>query len=378
MKAWPTFSGFPLLYFLLEQFHFWSPAASGNSDLILRALLAGLTAVALARLSSPKIIRMLRGRKITEPSKGFTGLNPPSKQGTPILGGLIILLASTLATLLWCDLANPYLHVVLGWGLAYAFLGFLDDWSKLRPDRRGLGLTQLQKYGIQILLASLLAALFLSEAYLPVKRFVAGTLSLPFSADWRWDLSWGYAAVIILFLVYSPNAVNITDGMDGLATFPVMLLSISLAILACLEGHPAGAALFRLEYLPQCAELAIYLAALLGACGTFLWYNAHPASIFMGDTGSMALGGILGVIAVLLKQEVFFLLAGGLFVLETASSFLQNYIGVGLFGRRLFFRAPLHDHWLYQGMSESKITIRLWLVALLFTLAGLATLPFRL
>ncbi|MBI2192383.1 MAG: phospho-N-acetylmuramoyl-pentapeptide-transferase [Planctomycetes bacterium] len=349
-----------------------------HDGLLLRALLAALTAALLGLVAAPKLIRRLKARKVTDPSKGYTGLNPASKQGVPILGGLIILAALYLSALLWCDLTNRMVQVALVWGLGYAALGFLDDWSKIRPDQRGLGLNQPQKYAVQFLLALLLGVLFLSQAYLPVERAVAGSLYLPFTSIWRWNLSWGYLAVIVFFLIYAANAVNITDGMDGLATFPAMLLAAVLGLAAFILHSPATASSFRFEPVPGSGECVVLLAALLGACGAFLWYNAYPATIFMGDTGSIALGGILGTVAVLLKQEILFLIVGGVFLIETASSFLQTYVGVGLLGRRLFFRAPLHDHWLYQGLSESKVTLRLWLLSLLFAILGLAALELRL
>lgn len=346
-------------------------------DLAGRSLLAALTAAALGALLFPWAIRHLRKWKMVEPTKGIAGLDPTSKKGVPIMGGVVLLLAFYAASLLWCDLSNSFVQVSLGWSLAFAVLGFVDDWEKVRPAKRGIGLSQPQKYAVQIVLTALLAWLLFSEAYLPISRTVAQTLYLPFNANWHWDLSWGFLLVLFLFFIFTSNAINIMDGLDGLVTFPVMLVAGVLAVMAWGVGDEPAAAAFGFPYLPGSSELAVLLVGLLGACGAFLWHNAFPATIFMGDTGAMALGGLLGTIAILLRQEVLFLIAGGVFVIEAGSSAIQNYIGVGILGRRLFFRAPLHHSLLYRGVSEPKVTVRFWLLAVVFAALALFTLEMR-
>jgi len=230
---------------------------------------------------------------------------------------------------------------------------------------------------VQVLLAGLLSLLVLSETLLPIGAPATRAFPLPFcSVTWILPV-WASLFVISGFLIFSANAVNIADGMDGLVTVPVMLTAAVLALLAGILDEPGLAEAFRLPALPESRELIVFLGALFGACGAFLWFNAFPASIFMGDTGSLALGGILGATAVLLRQELLFLVAGGVFVLEGLSSCLQSYLGVGLLGRRLFFRAPLHHNMQYKGACEPKVVTRFWILAAFFAALALLALELR-
>jgi phospho-N-acetylmuramoyl-pentapeptide-transferase len=355
----------------------WLGDPLGPHALLVRAFLAVCVAAVVARMAVPVTIQALLRRHLTEPTRDIKGLDPSSKKGTPIMGGLAILIALFSAVFLCCDFLNPFVAVVSGFGLAFGLIGFADDCAKLGAKRRGVGLSQKQKYLAQILLALILVLLVLSEAYLPVTAPTTRAFYLPF-CPYTWiPPLWLCLFLIPVFLIFTANAVNITDGLDGLVTFPVMLAAVVLAVLACLQGFPAAAEVFHFQALAGSQELVVFFGALLGACGAFLWFNAFPASIFMGDCGSLALGGILGTAAAILGQELVFLVAGGLFVLEGLSSCLQSYLGVGLLGRRLFFRAPLHHNWLYQGVSEPKVTVRFWLVALFCALLALLSLEFR-
>ena len=366
-----------MLYYLLAGHPEWFGAPDSARMLLVRAFLAAGLAAAVGRIAIPITIRLLLRRGLTEPTRDILGLDPSSKKGVPILGGVAILAALFVSVLFCCEFLSPAIIVVSGYGLAFGAIGFADDAAKLRKDKRGVGLSQKQKYLAQAVLAGLLALLLLSEAYLPIRAPATRAFALPFCSH-TWVLPvWAGLIVVPGFLIFSANAVNITDGMDGLATVPVMLAAAALALLAGLLGEPGLAGAFHLQALPECRELIVFLGALIGACGAFLWFNAFPASIFMGDTGSLALGGILGATAVLLRQELFFLVAGGVFVLEGLSSCLQSYLGVGLLGRRLFFRAPLHHNWQYQGASEPKVVARFWLLAMFFAALALLALELR-
>ena len=366
-----------MLHFLIRSL-LDSPAdISSVHLLVLRGLLACCTAGIFGWFAVRYLISFLVSKQVTETSKDFAGLNPRSKKGTPTMGGVGILVAMYGSVILWCDLTNPFVHLVGLCGLVFGALGVVDDFSKFTDRLKGLGLSQRKKYVIEFGLSLALALLLLSGVCLPIGREALALFYVPFT---KGSVSVGpalYLLIIIPFFVFCSNAVNITDGLDGLAIFPVICLAVVLALLAAIVGLPASAGLLHFTHLPGAAELAVFLAALIGASGAFLWFNAYPASIFMGDTGALALGAMLAATALVIKQEILFLIAGGLFVVEALSSGLQFYIGLGLLGRRLFFRAPLHHSWQYQGLCESKVAVRFWIIAMFLGACSLASLGFR-
>ncbi len=342
-----------------------------------RSMGAVVTALAVSLVFGPWVIRLLRRHGARDQGRTFGGLNVASKEGTPTMGGLLMLGSLFAAALLWCDLSNQQVRIVLAAALYFGGIGAFDDLLKIRHRSNERGLARHWKYAAQIAFGALVGVLYLTEPSSPYDLRVARTLVLPLSSKGIY-LGWGYMLFVIVFMVLASNSVNLTDGLDGLAIVPAMLVAGVLGVFAFVVGSDAATArdlLFR--YLPGCGELVVFCAALLGAGAGFLWFNCHPASVFMGDTGSLALGGILGTLALLVKQEVVFFIAGGVFVVEAGSSFLQDYVGLKLLGRRIFFRAPYHHSLMHQGYGETKVVTRFWILAAIFAVMALATLKLR-
>lgn len=347
-------------------FGFWS----------FRSMGAFVTALAVGIVFGPWIIHLLRRHGAREQGRTFGGLAVASKEGTPTMGGILILASLFAASLLWCDLANQQVRIVLAAALYFGAIGAFDDALKIRHRSSERGLPRHWKYAAQIAFGGLVGVLFLTEPSSPYDLRVARTLTLPL-----WNkgiyLGYGYIAFCVVFMVLASNSVNLTDGLDGLAITPAMFVAAVLGVFALVVGDPELAKELRFRHLPGCGELVVFASALVGAGAGFLWFNCHPASVFMGDTGSLALGGILGVLALLVKQEVVFFIAGGIFVVEAGSSFIQDYIGLKLLGRRIFFRAPYHHSLMHQGYSETKVTVRFWIISAIFAVMALATLKLR-
>ena len=341
-----------------------------------RSMGAVVTAFAVSLLLGPAIIRLLRRWGACDPGREFGGLNVISKEGTPTMGGLLILVGLFAAALLWCDLASQHVRIVLCAALYFGSIGALDDLLKIRRRSNEHGLSRHWKYAAQIAFGVLVGVLFLNGWTSPYDPQVARTLTVPFYREGIY-LGWGYLAFITVFTVLASNAVNVTDGLDGLAIMPVMLVAAVFGVFAYVVGDPEQARSLLFRHLPGCGELVVFCCALIGAGVGFLWFNSHPAAVFMGDTGSLALGGILATLAFLTRQEIVFFVAGGIFVVEAGSSFIQDYIGLKLLGRRIFFRAPYHHSLLHQGYSETKVTIRFWIISGIFAVMALATLKLR-
>jgi len=341
-----------------------------------RSMGAVVTGLAVSLLFGPWIIRLLRRFGARDQGRDFGGLNVASKEGTPTMGGLLILAGLFVASLLWCDLANQQVRIVLCAAFYFGSIGALDDLLKIRRRSNERGLSRHWKYAAQIAFGALVGVLFLAPWSSPYDPDVACTLTVPL---WHRGISlgWAYFAVIVVFIVLASNSVNITDGLDGLAIVPSMLVAAVLGVFAYVVSDRALAPALRFPTLLGCGELTVFCCALIGAGAGFLWFNSHPASVFMGDTGSLALGGVLGTLALLTKQEIVFFVAGGIFVVEAGSSFIQDYIGLKLLGRRIFFRAPYHHSLLHQGYSETKVTIRFWIISVIFAVMALATLKLR-
>ncbi len=344
-----------------------------------RAMGAAVTALAVSLLLGPHIIRLLRRAGARDQGRTFGGLNVASKEGTPTMGGLLILAGLAAAALLWCDLANQQVRIVLAAALYFGAIGAFDDILKVRHRSNERGLARHWKYAAQIAFGVLVGALVLSTDSSPYDDpRVARTLTVPLSSQGLY-LGWGYFFFAVVFMVLSSNSVNLTDGLDGLAIVPAVFVAGVLGVFAAIVGDKDLHAALKLgfNYLEGCSELVVFCAALAGAGAGFLWFNCHPASVFMGDTGSLALGGILGTLAILVKQEIVFFIAGGIFVVEAGTSFIQDYIGLKLLGRRIFFRAPYHHSLMHQGYSETKVTVRFWIISAIFAIMALATLKLR-
>lgn len=332
-----------------------------------------VTAAIWVFLFGPAIIRSLRIRQ----GKGqpIRADGPQShlltKKGTPTMGGLMVLTGLVISTLLWADLSNRYVWIVLGVTLSFGLVGFYDDFLKVtRSTTAGFG-------GRQRLLIEFLVGAF--ATYLIVQageRPFSTSLTIPFFKDLLIDLGWFFIPFGAFVVVGSGNSVNLTDGLDGLAIVPVMIAAASFGFIAYLVGNAVFADYLQINFVGGTGELAVLCGALLGASLGFLWFNAPPASIFMGDTGSLALGGMLGAIAVAVKHEIVLAIVGGLFVLEAVSVIVQ-VTSFKLTGKRVFRMAPIHHHFEQLGWTESQVVVRFWIISVMLALLGLATLKLR-
>ena len=332
-----------------------------------------ITALIISFVVGPSLIRHLKSRQ--NGGQPIRDDGPEShllsKKGTPTMGGLLILLAMSGATLLWADLTNGYIWATLGITICYGTIGFLDDYIKVsRRDSRGLPVKL--KLILQVVIAA--ATAFWIMTLLPDP--FSSTLAVPFFKNVLIDLGWFFAVFAVLVMVGASNAVNITDGLDGLAIVPVMIAAGVFALIAYLAGNSVFSNYLQLHYVPGSGELAVFCGALVGGGLGFLWFNAPPAKVFMGDTGSLSLGVALGAVSVVTKHELVLAIVGGLFVLETVSVIVQ-VVSYKLTGKRVFRMAPLHHHFEQKGWAEPTIVIRFWIIALILALLGLATLKLR-
>jgi phospho-N-acetylmuramoyl-pentapeptide-transferase len=352
-----------------------------------RTAVASLTALVLSLLLGPWVIERLRDMQVKQYIREEGPKAHQKKAGTPTMGGVLIVATIVIPTLLWVDLRNPYVLLALGATLAFGAIGFTDDYNKV-VRRRNLGLTAKVKFGLQVFTCVLVGVTLLD---LQSRGAYSTQLSVPFfkrlhpnlvidsllGHDYFWTLAYvPFVLFLVLVIVGCSNAVNLTDGLDGLAIGCVLVSSVALTILTYVSSHAKFAEYLEIQKIPDAGELVIFCGALVGASLGFLWYNAHPAEMFMGDVGSLALGGAIGVVAVIIKQEILLLSIGGVFVLEALSVIIQ----VGSFkltGKRVFRMAPLHHHFELIGWSESKIIVRFWIVALVFALFSLTTLKLR-
>ena len=334
---------------------------------------ATITALILSLMFGPMMIRWLK----TNQGEGqpIRDDGPEShlitKVGTPTMGGLLILGAFAMSTILWMPLSNPYLWPVLAIALSFGVIGSVDDWMKLRR-RSHNGMSARMKLGLQ-LLASFFVTLVLIELSPDQLRY---GIAVPFFKDNLLTMGLLYVPFAMLVIVGSSNAVNLTDGLDGLAIVPVMIVAACFGLIAYLVGNSNFSAYLQINYVPGTGDLAVMCGALIGAGLGFLWFNAPPAKVFMGDTGSLALGGGLGAIAVATRHELVLAITGGLFVVETLSVILQ-VASFKLTGKRIFLMAPLHHHFERKGWAESTIVIRFWIIAAVLALAGLSSLKLR-
>jgi phospho-N-acetylmuramoyl-pentapeptide-transferase len=377
-----------MLYYLL--YHVLQPYFSPLNVfryITVRTAYASLTALVLCLLLGPWVIRKLRELQIGQYIREEGPESHQAKSGTPTMGGVLIILAVVIPTLLWADLRNPFVWLALGATLSFAAIGFADDFNKV-VRKRSLGLTGRTKMFLQILTAFGVGVVLL---LLKAGGVYSTELIMPFFKNLRPDLVisplltnhylWPVAFLpflifLVLVIVGSSNAVNLTDGLDGLAIGCVLIAGAALTALTYITSHGRFANYLDLQHMPSVGELTVFCGAMVGASLGFLWYNAHPADVFMGDVGSLSLGGALGVVAVIIKQEILLVFVGGVFVLEALSVILQ----VGSYrirGKRIFKMAPLHHHFELSGWSESKIIVRFWIAALVFALFSLTTLKLR-
>ena len=333
---------------------------------------ATITALLISLLCGPAMIRWLKDHQAEgQPIRSDGPETHLAKIGTPTMGGLLILGAFVFSTLLWMPLSNPYLWPVLTVAVAFGAVGSVDDWMKLRR-RSHHGMSGRMKLVLQLLVAFVVTLVFI-ELSPPQLRY---GVAIPFLKDSLVPLGLLYVPVAMLVRVGASNAVNLTDGLDGLAIVPVMIVAACFGLIAYLAGNVNFAGYLQINYVPGTGDLAVMCGALLGAGLGFLWFNAPPARVFMGDTGSLALGGALGAMSVATRHELVLAITGGLFVLETLSVILQ-VVSFKLTGRRIFLMAPLHHHFERKGWAESTIVIRFWIISVVLALAGLSSLKLR-
>jgi len=337
----------------------------------LRTILGVLTALVISFMIGPAMIRRLGRYKIGQTVRDDGPESHLSKAGTPTMGGALILVAVGISTLLWADLSNRYVWVVLLTTLSFGVVGMYDDYKKLvLKDARGL--PARWKYFWQSVFGGAAAYTLYVTAALPAET----QLLMPFFKDAVIDLGPWFMLLAYLVIVGSSNAVNLTDGLDGLAILPTVMVAGALAVFAYASGHVQISSYLLIPYLPGVGELAVFCGALVGAGLGFLWFNAYPAQVFMGDVGALALGAALGVVAVATRQEVALFIMGGVFVVETVSVIMQ-VASFKLTGRRIFRMAPLHHHFELKGWPEPRVIVRFWIITVILVLVGLASLKIR-
>jgi phospho-N-acetylmuramoyl-pentapeptide-transferase len=377
-----------LLYWLLYEklFPFFHPFRIFRY-LTFRTAFASFTALLIALFIGPYVIQKLREFQIGQYIREDGPQSHLKKSGTPTMGGILIVIAIVLPTLLWCDPANPFIWITIFATVAFGAIGFADDFIKV-VKKRNLGLTPRAKLFWQAVVAGAVAS---ALAILTQFKLFSTELTVPFVKTWHPNLIWNWPASIPMlgFLVFVPfvafvifvllgssNAVNLTDGLDGLAIGCTIIAAAALTVLTYVTSHVVYADYLELQRMPQVAELTVFCGSMVGASIGFLWYNAHPAEIFMGDVGSLALGGAIGTVIIIIRQELLLPFIGGIFIIEALSVVLQ----VGSYKlrkKRIFKMAPLHHHFEQLGWSESKVIVRFWILALVFALLALTTLKLR-
>lgn len=339
--------------------------------LTLRTMVSVMTALATSLLIGPWMIARLSKAQIGQVVRDDGPASHFSKAGTPTMGGALILVIIAITTLLWGDLTNRYIWLVLGVTMAFGAIGWIDDYLKI-SKKNSKGLSGKLKYFWQSVFGLAAAIYLYQSAELPVQTM----LYVPFFKSVAIPLGVSFVALSYLMIVGMSNAVNLTDGLDGLAILPSVMVGAALGLIAYVAGNTEFSNYLQIPYIPGAGELAVFCGALIGAGLGFLWFNTYPAQIFMGDVGALALGAALGLVAIIVRHEIVLLIMGGLFVLETASVIIQ-VISFRLTGRRIFRMAPIHHHFELKGWPEPKVIVRFWIITLVLVTIGLSTLKLR-
>lgn len=342
------------------------------SYITLRTVMATLTALVISFIIGPIMIRKLTAYKIGQSVRDDGPQTHLVKVGTPTMGGALILMSIILTTLLWSDLNNRYVWVVLATTLGFGVIGWVDDYRKV-VYRNPKGLSARAKFFWQSLIALIVALYLVSIAEIPAQT----DMIVPFFKEVAIPLGvTGFVILTYFVIVGTSNAVNLTDGLDGLAIMPTVMISSALAVFAYASGHVVFAKYLGIPYIPNAGELAVFCGAMAGAGLAFLWFNAYPAEVFMGDVGALALGAALGIVTVIVRQEIVLVIMGGVFVVEALSVMLQ-VASFKLLGKRVFRMAPLHHHFELKGWKENQVVVRFWIITFILVLVGLSTLKLR-
>ncbi|WP_370981291.1 phospho-N-acetylmuramoyl-pentapeptide-transferase [Agaribacterium sp. ZY112] len=360
-----------MLYWLADNLKEYFPVFGVFRYLSFRAIVGVLTALGLSMMLGPWVIRKLEQLQVGQAIREDGPQSHLSKSGTPTMGGALILFSIGLATLLWGDLANRYIQVVLFVTFSFGAIGWVDDYRKV-VEKNSKGLPARWKYLWQSVFG-LAASIYL---YYTAQSPVETTLYFPFFKNWALQLGPAYIILSYFMIVGFSNAVNLTDGLDGLAIMPTVMVGAALGLFAYLVGNVNFSSYLHIPYVAGTGELVVFCAAIVGSGLGFLWFNTHPAQVFMGDVGALALGAALGVIAVMVRHEIVFFIMSGIFVVETVSVILQ-VASFKLTGRRIFRMAPLHHHFELKGWPEPRVIVRFWIISLMLVLVGLATLKLR-
>jgi len=356
---------------LLYSLHDWFSLFNVFRYITFRTALAVITALFMSFLLAPVVIERLKRLSLTQYVRDDGPKSHLNKTGIPTMGGLLILFSILISVLMWGDLNNKYIWIMLLATIGFGLIGFADDYLKTtRRDSKGL--RAWYKFTAQIALALLIGILL----YRDPKDQYAAMLSIPFFKKWLIDMGWFYIPFSIFVIVGSSNAVNLTDGIDGLAIGLVGIATLANGALVYISGHSGFAKYLHVLYLPGIGELTVFCGAMFGAALGFLWYNTYPADIFMGDVGSLSLGGTLGTLAVITKHEIVLALVGGIFVIE-AFSVIMQVASYKLTGRRIFKMAPIHHHFELKGWPEPKVIVRFWIIGIILALLSLSTLKVR-
>ncbi|MDD5156411.1 MAG: phospho-N-acetylmuramoyl-pentapeptide-transferase [Candidatus Omnitrophica bacterium] len=362
-----------MLYYLLYPLHEIISFFNIFRYITFRAAMAALTAFILSLILGPFIIRMLKKKKIGEKIRKEDSARlyelHSSKEDTPTMGGILILVAIVLSTLLWAEVYNRYIILALFGTVWLGLTGFIDDYLK-QVKKKSKGLTAAAKFTSQVILGLIVGLILFADPQTSTR------IDVPFFKDVALDLGVFYILFVILLITASSNAVNLTDGLDGLAIGTVIMVAVAFSVLSYVSGNIRFSDYLLIPYIKGSGELTVFCASILGAGLGFLWFNCYPASIFMGDVGSLALGGALGIVALLIKKELLLVIVGGIFVLEALSVILQ-VCSYKLTGKRIFKIAPLHHHFQFLGWPENKVIVRFWIVASLLALLTLVTLKIR-
>ena len=358
-----------MLYWLLYPLHTQLSFLNVFKYITFRTFGAAITSVLLCLLLGPWFISFMQKKQMKQVVRDDGPQSHLSKKGTPTMGGTLILASMTISTLLWADLSNQLVWISLLLTLSYGLIGFIDDYKKV-IQKNPKGITGKQKLFGQILFAGIAAYFLFKDTAVP------NELHFPFLKDFAINLGVLFIPFTIVVIIGSSNAVNLTDGLDGLAVGPMITTSITFLILAYIAGHVELANYLQVPHVPGAGELAIFLATIAASCLGFLWYNTYPAQVFMGDVGALALGGAIGTVAVITKNEILLALCGLIFVIEALSVMIQ-VISFKTTGKRVFKMAPIHHHFELKGWPEPKVVVRFWIISILLALVTLSTLKLR-